>query len=148
MTALLTALFLFQGPSCGFSPVLAQLLSIKFCDNKSVYYLLNFRKCFDSHRLHQIRTAILIQWVSSCGSFFLPESPASRDFWLLRYLLLPSRTIAHRRSSPRRYWVAVGYRLFLGLPFNLWVIVYLYLTTDIGYRTTFCCGFYFVKFSL
>ena len=53
-TALLTALFLFQGPSCGFSPVLAQLLSIKFCDNKSVYYLLNFRKCFDSHRLHQM----------------------------------------------------------------------------------------------
>ena len=26
--------------------------------------------------------------------------------------------------------MTAGYRLFLGLPFNLWAIVYLYLTSD------------------
>ena len=43
---------------------------------------------------------------------------------------MPSRSIAHRQSAPRRYRMTAGYRLFLGLPFNLWAIVYLYLTSD------------------
>ena len=55
--------------------------------------------------------------------FFCPKALISRDFGLLRCLLLPSRTIAHRQSSPQRRRMVVGYRLFLGLPFNLWVIV-------------------------
>ena len=41
-----------------------------------------------------------------------------------------SRSIAHRQSAPRRCRMTAGYRLFLGLPFNLWAIVYLYLTSD------------------
>ena len=48
----------------------------------------------------------------------------------MRILLMPSRSIAHRQSAPRRYRMTAGYRLFLGLPFNLWAIVYLYLTSD------------------
>ena len=48
----------------------------------------------------------------------------SRAFRLLRCLLLPGRTIARRQSSAQRHRMAVGYRLFLGLPFNLWAIVY------------------------
>ena len=43
---------------------------------------------------------------------FCPKALISRAFGLLRCLLLPSRTIAHRQSSPQRYWMAVGYRLF------------------------------------
>ena len=43
---------------------------------------------------------------------------------------MPSRSIAHRQSAPRRCRMTAGYRLFLGLPFNLWAIVYLYLTSD------------------
>ena len=43
---------------------------------------------------------------------------------------MPSRSIAHRQFAPRRYRMTAGYRLFLGLPFNLWAIVYLYLTSD------------------
>ena len=43
---------------------------------------------------------------------------------------MPSRSIAHRQSAPRRCRMTAGYRLFLGLPFNLWAIVYFYLTSD------------------
>ena len=62
-------------------------------------------------------------------SFYL-KALISREFGLLRILLMPSRSIAHRQSAPRRYRMTAGYRLFLGLPFNLWAIVYLYLTSD------------------
>ena len=61
---------------------------------------------------------------------FCPKALISREFGLLRILLMPSRSIAHRQSAPRRYRMTAGYRLFLGLPFNLWAIVYLYLTSD------------------
>lgn len=44
---------------------------------------------------------------------FCLKALISRSFWLLRCLLLASRTIAHRQSSPQRYWMAVGYCLFL-----------------------------------
>ena len=54
----------------------------------------------------------------------------SRAFRLLRCLLLPGRTIARRQSSAQRHRMAVGYRLFLGLPFNLWAIVYLPNSND------------------
>ena len=43
---------------------------------------------------------------------FCLKALISRSFWLLRCLLLASRTIAHRQSSPQRYWMAVGYCLF------------------------------------
>ena len=61
---------------------------------------------------------------------FCPKALISREFGLLRILLMPSRSTAHRQSAPRRYRMTAGYRLFLGLPFNLWAIVYLYLTSD------------------
>ena len=61
---------------------------------------------------------------------FCLKALISRAFGLLICLLLLSRTIAHRQSSPQRHRMAEGYRLFLWLPFNLWAIVYLYLTSD------------------
>ena len=57
----------------------------------------------------------------------------SRFLGLLR-CLLPSKTIAHRRASPQRYRMAVGWRLLLGLPFDLRAIVpYLQVKTN-SYR--------------
>ena len=61
---------------------------------------------------------------------FCPKALIASAFGLLRILLMPSRSIAHRQSAPRRCRMTAGYRLFLGLPFNLWAIVYLYLTSD------------------
>ena len=55
---------------------------------------------------------------------FCPKALISREFGLLGILLMPSRSIAHRQSFPRRCRMTAGYRLFLGLPFNLWAIVY------------------------
>ena len=55
--------------------------------------------------------------------FFCLKALGTRAFGLLRYLLLPSRTIARRHYSSHESRVAVSYRLFLWLPFNLWAIV-------------------------
>ena len=63
---------------------------------------------------------------------FCTKSLISREFGLLGILLMPSRSIAHRQSFPRRCRMTAGYRLFLGLPFNLWAIVYLPNANDLN----------------